>query len=519
MALMRLNTALKKACSTAGKLLKRQKEMLLLKKQVSLKSKLPMYMGKTKEFIKAKASALAQVPLHKKRRAVAIAVVSVFIFTGAIVGVKAVTDPGEQVVLVDAFKVSLHGKLVGYVENVDTVAAIIHQVKQEAMQHYAMEVELETAFEYEKVAISPELLTQTSEIASAVRRGIDVKVNAYALLVNGEQIGILRSTAEVGKLLELVKEPFITEGSTVENVEIVEEIETVPVCVDYGDVRDAESLAYEIAKGRETVEEYTVVSGDTLWSISKKYGMTVDELVALNSDLKDINMLRLGQKLKLSYPKSVISVATVEVVEYEVDIPYKTEYTKDKSLYVNQSRTVRSGKNGTKLVQARVSKVNGIEENREIISEKVIKEPVTRIIAQGTKAIPLVSRGSGTLLWPTKGNITSGFGYRYIFGKRGPHDGIDIANSVGTPIYAAEAGTVTFTGWKGNYGNLIKIDHGEDVETRYAHLSKILVSTGQSVKRGQLIGYMGDTGKTTGPHLHFEVRLNGTALNPMKYLD
>ncbi|HOB20950.1 MAG TPA: M23 family metallopeptidase, partial [Candidatus Atribacteria bacterium] len=476
--------------------------------------------GKTKDFMVSKASALAQAPLHKKRRVVAIAVVSVFVFTGAIVGVKAVTSPVDQAAeLVDAFKVSLRDKHIGYVEDVDTVAAIISQVRQEAMEVYAMEVELDTAFNYEKVAISPELLTQTSEIARAVRSGIDVKVNACALLVNGEQIGILRSDEEVGRLLDLVKQPFLTEGSSVESVEIVEEVETVPVCVDYGEVLDAESLAEEIARGRETVEEYTVVSGDTLWSISKKYDMTIDELAAMNPEIQDLNRLRLGQKLKLSYPKSVISVATVELVEYEVAIPYKTEYTKDKSMYTNQSKTVRSGKNGAKLVQARVSKVNGVEESREIISEKVIKEPVTMIIAQGTKAIPLVSRGSGALLWPTKGNITSGFGYRYIFGKRDFHHGIDIANSVGTPIYAAEAGTVTFTGRDGSYGNLIKIDHGENVETRYAHLSQILVSKGQQVKRGQLIAYMGNTGRTTGPHLHFEVRLNGTALNPRKYLD
>ncbi len=119
----------------------------------------------------------------------------------------------------------------------------------------------------------------------------------------------------------------------------------------------------------------------------------------------------------------------------------------------------------------------------------------------------------GPLLWPTSGVLTSPYGWRW----GAMHRGIDIGAPSGTPIYAAASGTVFFSGWMGGYGYLILIDHGDGRVTAYAHQSSLAVSGG-SVGRGQLIGYVGSTGDSTGPHLHFEVRVNGSAVDPMQYL-
>jgi len=119
----------------------------------------------------------------------------------------------------------------------------------------------------------------------------------------------------------------------------------------------------------------------------------------------------------------------------------------------------------------------------------------------------------GGLLWPTSGVLTSTFGWRW----GAMHQGIDIGAGTGTPIYAAESGTVFYSAWMGGYGNLILIDHGDGRVTAYAHQSRLAVSGGP-VGRGQVIGYVGSTGDSTGPHLHFEVRVNGVAVNPMQYL-
>jgi murein DD-endopeptidase MepM/ murein hydrolase activator NlpD len=128
--------------------------------------------------------------------------------------------------------------------------------------------------------------------------------------------------------------------------------------------------------------------------------------------------------------------------------------------------------------------------------------------------------GSGRLIWPVDGPITSPFGEREnpIFHRMEMHTGIDIGAAEGTPIYAADSGTVVFAGWKGGYGKATIIGHGNGLATLYGHQSKLLVSEGQTVNKGQLIGRVGSTGWATGPHLHFEVRLNGTPVNPMKYL-
>jgi murein DD-endopeptidase MepM/ murein hydrolase activator NlpD len=132
--------------------------------------------------------------------------------------------------------------------------------------------------------------------------------------------------------------------------------------------------------------------------------------------------------------------------------------------------------------------------------------------AQAHSTVRHVS-GAG-LMWPVNAPITSPFGWRW--GRM--HEGIDLGASYGTPISAAAAGVVIYAGWEGGYGNLVVIDHGGGLATAYGHQSQIAVSTGQSVAQGQIIGYVGSTGHSTGPHLHFEVRVNGQAVDPLGYL-
>ncbi|HVM14572.1 MAG TPA: peptidoglycan DD-metalloendopeptidase family protein [Egibacteraceae bacterium] len=127
--------------------------------------------------------------------------------------------------------------------------------------------------------------------------------------------------------------------------------------------------------------------------------------------------------------------------------------------------------------------------------------------------------GSKDLLWPTDGALTSGFGYRThpIFKTRRMHAGIDIPAPTGQPIFAAADGVVSSAGVRGGYGNVVVIDHGEGLSTVYAHQSRMTVSTGEDVDAGDVIGHVGSTGWSTGPHLHFEVRLGGTPVDPMEW--
>ncbi len=128
------------------------------------------------------------------------------------------------------------------------------------------------------------------------------------------------------------------------------------------------------------------------------------------------------------------------------------------------------------------------------------------------------STGTGVspsgFIWPCNGVVVSGFGMRW--GRM--HEGIDIGCGYGAPIWAAAAGTVIWSGWRGGYGNAVVVDHGNGLATLYAHSSTLLVSVGQTVSQGETVALIGSTGNSSGPHLHFEVRVNGSAVDPLLYL-
>lgn len=178
--------------------------------------------------------------------------------------------------------------------------------------------------------------------------------------------------------------------------------------------------------------------------------------------------------------------------------------------------------------ETQVTLVNRLKADRNALeaAENQLEEDsasLTQLIRQRIAAAnrdSVVVQGTGELSYPSSGRITSSFGYRIhpILGYRRFHAGIDFGASQGSPIRAADSGTVIFSGWYGGYGRAIIIDHGNNLTTLYGHASELYVSEGQSVERGQAIAAVGATGLATGPHLHFEVRVNGEPVNPMGYL-
>ncbi len=164
-------------------------------------------------------------------------------------------------------------------------------------------------------------------------------------------------------------------------------------------------------------------------------------------------------------------------------------------------------------VEDRKAYYSALQDQLEAESEEI------RSLLAGGSSGPLPT-GGGQLLWPTAGAVTSGYGYRThpIFGDRRLHTGIDIGAGYGSPVVAADTGTVTYSGVMSGYGNVIILDHGGGLATTYNHLSEQYVSAGSTVQRGTTIGAVGCTGYCTGPNLHFEVRVNGSPVDPMPYL-
>ena len=181
-------------------------------------------------------------------------------------------------------------------------------------------------------------------------------------------------------------------------------------------------------------------------------------------------------------------------------------------MYIGESIIVTEGKVGSSSVSYEKTYKNGEEAASRIVNESVVTQPVAAVVRVGTKHKEVLKTG---VLYPLDGVLSSPFGERW--GR--VHEGIDIAVSEGTPVLAAECGTVCYVSENaGGYGKLVKIDHGYGVITAYAHLSEIQVQVGQSVNAQSQIALSGNTGRSTGPHLHFEILNNDVPLNPLDYL-
>lgn len=244
--------------------------------------------------------------------------------------------------------------------------------------------------------------------------------------------------------------------------------------------------------------------------------MSISDLKALNPDV-NVDRLMIGDQLNVKKLVPLLSVQTVDNVTYTESISCPVREVEDSNLYKGSSKILVQGVEGEAQVNAEVTYLNGVEESREVLSTTTLREPTATVKAIGTKERPKTA-STGTYSWPISGRITSYFGGRNIFGSYSYHSGIDISASHGAPIYAADGGTVTFAGYKGSYGNLVIITHDNGVQTYYAHNSALVVSAGEKVYKGQQIAKAGSTGRSTGTHCHFEVRVNGTAVNPLSYL-
>lgn len=232
------------------------------------------------------------------------------------------------------------------------------------------------------------------------------------------------------------------------------------------------------------------------------------------------NMLIYGQPEATDEPQPMITVNVERERREQTVLPYQTVRVENPEVVRGTETTVTAGVDGVQEVTLLVTEVNGVITTSQQVDALVVQNAVDEVVEYGTKII-ISSRGqngTGEFGWPLAagtGTITSRFGMRSL----GWHSGLDVGDPVGTVIYAAEAGTVTFADYMSGYGLLLEIDHGNGVTTRYGHCDQTLVAVGDYVERGMSIGTIGMTGRTTGPHVHFEIRLDDVPVDPLIYLE
>lgn len=292
------------------------------------------------------------------------------------------------------------------------------------------------------------------------------------------------------------------------SVEFQENIEVIETYASQDQLSDVQTAYESITKEQENNEVYQVQAGDCLSTIADKYGMTTGELLAINEGMEIDSNILVGDQIVVMVPKPELSVVMREQTTYTEDYEADVQYVDNPNKYVGDDTVIQEPQTGNRTVTAIVSYNNGAETGREIIKQAINTEAVPKIVERGTMPLPTYIRPT------TYGTLTSGFGARWGT----IHKGIDWGVPVGTACRASRAGRVVSAGWSGGYGYCVVIDHGDGVKTRYAHLSSIQVSAGQYVDQGEVIARTGNTGDSTGPHIHFEIIVNGTAVNPAGYL-
>lgn len=302
-------------------------------------------------------------------------------------------------------------------------------------------------------------------------------------------------------------EPVFEDGLlTVDFEQEVEIVESYVSAEQFTTVQEAYDL---LTKEKEENQIYTVVPGDCMSVIAEKNNLSTSKLYELNAGVTENTVLQIDQELIITVPEPELSVLVEEEMTYEEDYQADTIYIDNDSWYTTSQVVQQEGTVGHREVVAVVTTRNGKEIDREIIHEDIMVESQPKIIERGTMTPP-------TYIKPISGGtLTSYFGPRW--GRT--HEGIDWGVSTGTTVFASSAGTVVSAGWNGGYGYSVLIRHPDGKKTRYAHLSKITVSAGEYVEQGERIGLSGNTGNSTGPHLHFEILVNGVAVNPLNYLN
>lgn len=293
-------------------------------------------------------------------------------------------------------------------------------------------------------------------------------------------------------------------------------IEVVEAYLGAEELSDLDDAIEQVTKEQEKNEVYEVQPGDTLSEISIITNIPLDKLIDMNETLEDErSMIHVGDELIITVPEPELTVVRQEELYYEEDYEADVIYIDNDEWYTTQTKTLQEPSAGHRKVVAVVSFENDKEVGREIIKEEVTYEAVPKIVEKGTKIPP-------TYIKPISGGrLSSSFGRRSA-PKKGAstyHKGVDWATPTGTAVVASSGGTVARAGWGSGYGYVVYINHPDGRQTRYGHLSKVLVSAGQTVSQGQKIALSGNTGVSTGPHLHFEILINGKQVDPYQYMN
>lgn len=397
------------------------------------------------------------------------------------------TKQKAYTVKIDDFSITLPSK--------DAVISLLSEAKNKYDQENQFSIDLIQEEKKELIALQPNIY----KMSKSLNQTDKVTEGTQHTETNGQQ-----PEATTG---DLSGEADTEDG--ILDIGFEQKIEVVETYVPSEEITDLDTAINLVTKDQEKNKIYEVISGDCLSVVAQKNNISVSKIVEMNEYLDENTVLQIGDEIVVTVPEPELSVIVTEQTTYEEEYTLPVEYIENDSWYTTKQEVVQEGSSGFREVTAKLTSRNGKETNREILEENIITEATPQIIQVGTQEPP-------TFIKPiTGGRFTSGFGKRW--GKM--HKGVDWACPVGTAVKASCNGTIVSAGWANGYGYCVTIKHSNGMQTRYGHLSKILVSAGDKVSQGDKIALSGNTGRSTGPHVHFEIIVNGEQTNPLNYLN
>ena len=358
--------------------------------------------------------------------------------------------------------------------------------------------------------------------------------SAYGLRIDGKLFAAIKNSTDADVVLDSIKKKKAADLQVNENASVafVQDVELVPVSCPAAQLVDAQTLLRMLSAPEREERNETVLAGDNPYTLAARYHISVSELYALNPWMQGEGAaLHAGDEIRVRAEVTRLEVKIIQVETRMEDVPYETFDSVNDSLYKGEVRIRVKGVPGQNKITERITYINGVRTGEpEFLSSVRVREPVNERRELGSKSTTVTLDNGETVkinpsisgfTWPVPAchRISSPYGYR----GRSFHKGIDIADGStnGKIIVAAKSGVVELVQLGGSsYGNMILINHGNGVKTRYAHIltGSIAVRQGDRVSIGQPIARVGSTGNSTGPHLHFEVIINGQTQNPRNYV-
>lgn len=408
-------------------------------------------------------------------------------------------------------EVIVDGVSIGFVSNQSVVEDSLESVSQRASEILGSPYIVPAAVKYQFSLVNKNRVFNREEFEESMLSSIPEIENLYVLRIEDEVVGAARSQATLNGVLNSILEEYpcpedIDVIGFVQNYSISSQLTSTKI------LRTADEIRAILTSNIRDEVWYQASAGETAESVAQEHGLTIETLHTLNPQITDWEAD--SQNFLIQKAKPYVSVSYQRHVARTEPIPYETEYIDDPSLWAGQKKVVTPGVAGEMLIIEVETTVDGYAPVVEKKDGFALTEPVTEVIANGTRTRNV----TGTYIKPYNGIISSNYGPRKIFGQYEFHKGIDFKGPKGAQIVASDGGVVSFTGSKGTYGLLVVITHSNGYSTAYAHCSKILVKQGQRVGQGEVIALIGTTGRSTGPHVHFEVRINGVQKNPNNYL-